>query len=385
MKLKVLFLSAWYPSEKVPLSGIFIKEHAKAASLHHEIGVMFIQPMSGEKAAKRYEMVEVMEDGLKTIRIRVYCHIGNRQIERVIRLAGCLWSFQRLLKNGWRPDLIHGHEYGVGLPALLIGRRYGIPVLISEHWSWFIQKRLTFGRRFVAKWVLNNADGVIAVSNHLREAMRSYGVKKPISIVPNVVDTSIFFPVNNENSGQGRTKKILFVGRMSPEKGVRFLLEAIAIVWRNRQDFVLDIAGDGEQKEELCAMAKMLGIEPAVHFLGFQKKANVARAMQSCDFLVQPSLWETFGIAPIEALACGRPVVVSDIPGPRELIGPDMGLFVPPGDALSLAEAISVMLDNHEQYSRKILADYVADHFGYAVVGRLLDTTYRNLCDKRQA
>ena len=83
-------------------------------------------------------------------------------------------------------------------------------------------------------------------------------------------------------------------------------------------------------------------------------------------------MWETFGVVYIEAMACGKPVIASDIGGPKEIITPDTGILVPPGNSEALSKAIEFMLDNCSSYSAEKISQYAKERFSYETVGKML-------------
>lgn len=102
-----------------------------------------------------------------------------------------------------------------------------------------------------------------------------------------------------------------------------------------------------------------------------------AAVYQGCG--IQPSLYEIFGVTYIEAMACGKPVVASQLPALQEKITEDRGILVPPKDANALADAIDYMLDHHQDYSPRKIRGYVKDEFSYEVVGKKLNDIYREI------
>jgi glycosyltransferase involved in cell wall biosynthesis len=157
------------------------------------------------------------------------------------------------------------------------------------------------------------------------------------------------------------------------------LLEALSLISRRRKDFALDIVGDGPYKREYEELTRKLGLDGTVKFHGVRTGVEVARFMMDCDFLVQPSLWETFGVVYIEAMACGKPVIASNIPGPNEFINADVGILVPPKDVDALAKAINFMLDHHGDYSSEKVSRYARERFSCEVVGRMLNEVYEEV------
>jgi glycosyltransferase involved in cell wall biosynthesis len=196
-------------------------------------------------------------------------------------------------------------------------------------------------------------------------------------VIPNVVNTELFHPRDNgEESGK---KRILFVGLLKPLKGMNSLLVAIGALARERRDFVLDIVGNGPDREEYEKITDRLGLEKFVRFHGLKTKKEVARIMRECSFLVQPSLVETFGVTVIEAMASGKPVVATDLPVFREKITMGRGILVPTGDNAALAGAIDTMLDRYQSYDPEELAQYVRRNYSYEIIGKKLNEIYHNV------
>lgn len=101
--------------------------------------------------------------------------------------------------------------------------------------------------------------------------------------------------------------------------------------------------------------------------------------MRDCDFFVQPSLYETFGITFLEAMTCGKPVIGTQIPALEEKINRDRGILVPPKDSEKLAKAMEYMLDHYNEYSSKKIFKYTKNNFGYEAVGKELTEMYNKI------
>ena len=160
--------------------------------------------------------------------------------------------------------------------------------------------------------------------------------------------------VNAQNVERSAGPRIGFVGRLSEQKGVSVLLKAMTSVKDRIPDARLLVVGTGEMEDELKVLTKEADLEGCVDFLGF--KRNVFEHMRQMDVLVLPSRTEGFGMAALEAMAMGVPVVATPIGGLQEIIvGGETGLFVPYGDSESLAEAVVELLrdtDRRRQMGR---------------------------------
>ena len=415
-RLKVLFLPGWYPSEVDPVAGIFVQEHAKAASLHEDVVVLYAYgDFSG--SLKPYRISEAVESGIRTIRIRYggllsYLWIGLRRKEQsqdrssaqgakpagyLARLLegpktlmaalfcypGLLLAYRGLVREGWRPDVIHAHVFLAAVPAVMLGKLHRVPVAITEHSSAFPRRLLTLPLRLQARFAMNRAQIILPVSDDLRRHIGSYGIDNTFVVIPNAVNTDLFRPAPHEaapgKTGKKHGKKLLLVAGLTPVKGVPCLLEALAQLRQMRSDFSLDIVGDGPNRQDYEQLSANLGLDAAVAFHGQKAKEEVAAFMRNCDFYVQSSLWENLPCVLIEATACGKPVVATNVGGTSEIVDSENGVLVPPDDAKALRDAVEYMLDNYQTYASEIIARHARDRFSYEAVGRMLDEVYREL------
>jgi glycosyltransferase involved in cell wall biosynthesis len=224
---------------------------------------------------------------------------------------------------------------------------------------------------------MNRAKIIIPVSRSLEEAIKFYGITNNFRIVPNVVNTEMFHPTLNRN--KGGKKRILLVALLSPQKGISYLLHALAQLKQKRKDFVLDIVGDGPNRREYEEITRRLGLGDIVKFYGLKTKIDVAEFMKKCSFFIQPSLWETFNVVCIEAMACGLPIVATRLSAFQEKITEENGILIPPKDIDALTKAIDNMLDNYQNYSPEKISQYAKKNFSYEVVGKRLDNIYREI------
>lgn len=380
-RLKVLFLAGWYPSKKNPVAGVFVKEHAKAASLYNDIVVLYSEGV--DRSVKGiYSLEDDVEDGLRTLRLR-YRKSPIPKTSFMIYLWSMFAAFQKLVREGWQPDVIHANVYSAGIPAVLFGKRYRVPVVVTEHFTGFARGMVRGLEKMKAKFAFEWADLVCPVSEALKRHIESYGIRARFRVVPNAVDTSLFAPANKAFAREGDRKRLLFVALLDPKKGVPDLLQALASVREKRDDFVLDIIGDGQNRSEYENLTDRLGLRDIVYFHGLKTKLEVAEFMKRCDFFVLSSLVETFGVVLIEALACGKPVITTDIEGPNEIVTDKVGRLVPPGNPEALAGAIDYMLDHCREYFPEKIAQYARERYSHQAVGRELDELYRSIAGKR--
>jgi len=375
--LKVLFITAWYPTTENPINGIFIREHARSVSIYGNEVIVLYAGRTKNRIKSVYRVLDTIEEGIRTIRI--FCFPSPFRPINYILYSWLLFVVaRRLFKKGFIPEIIHAHVYTAGLPALILGRLSGIPIVLSEHWSKFPLRKLNPFEKILAKLVMNRVDMVLPVSNSLTVSLLDHGIKRKFRIVANVVDTSLFYPAE-KNQKKNREKKILFVGSLKPIKGLPHLFHALSKLGERRTDWHLDIVGDGPLRRKYERMVVELGLTGKVFFHGLRPKQEVAEYMRKADLLALPSLVETFGVVAAEALVTGTPVLATRCGGPEEFVTDEVGLLIPPGDADALYKGLNHMLDNLNQYSYHRISQYACELFSPERLGMLLDTIYRSL------
>ena len=257
-------------------------------------------------------------------------------------------------------------------PASVTARREGIPVVLTYHMDADLgateqragatQERAgaSLVTRAYRKWsahpALETADAVVSNSRGYAEAspvLRRHLSK--VRVIAKGVDPERLGlsrepggPANSASPSSTGPRKILFVGRLVPYKGLHHLLEAASCLVREGHDVNVEIAGRGPQRPELEEKARALGLGSRVAFLGFVPDPSLGNLYRRADVTVVPSLglMESTATTLEEASACGSPVVGSDLPGAAETIPNDgrRGILVPPGNSVALAEAIGRIL-----------------------------------------
>ena len=245
-----------------------------------------------------------------------------------------------------------------GLAGLVLGRVFGIPVCIylagSVVETAVLNSRSIGGKQIgrmvglLERWVLGNADGVIAVNRALEERATQCGAHKVIPSQP-YVDVSLFLcPVRGRVEGEsGRNTVLCYVGRLEKEKGVRDLVTAFSLLANWQKNVELRIAGYGSEFSRLQAMIRDLQVEGRVQFLGPVPHRNVPQVLHEADIFVLPSYTEGSPVAALEAMLSGLPLISTPVGAiPDFLIANEDYLRVPIGKVEDLARAMALLVDN---------------------------------------
>jgi phosphatidyl-myo-inositol alpha-mannosyltransferase len=243
-----------------------------------------------------------------------------------------------------RIDVIHVHgglNPTLGLVAPDAAGDLGIPVVATFH-SWFAGSALCRIFRRPLQRRLDRHAATLAVSHPVIEAHARY-FDADWEIIPNGVDTD-FFHAAATPAGDGARSGLLFLGRLDPRNGLDTLLAAMTRVLERRPGTRLTIAGDGPLRPVYERLAKPLG--DAVSFVG-RVNGDRPSYYAGADLYLCPTTQASFGVTLLEAMACGTPMVVSDITGFRELVdGGREAVLVPKNRSDAWAETIVELLDD---------------------------------------
>ena len=259
-----------------------------------------------------------------------------------------------------RPDVVHAHSAKAGLAARL-ALRGRVPTVYQPHaWSFEAVEGATAGlARAWERWAARWTDRVLCVSEAERRAGEQAGIDAAWTVVPNGVDLSSF-AVQADSSGNedGAAQRaaaraalpalravpadaplVVCVGRLCQQKGQQTLLKAWPRITAHVPGARLVLVGDGPDR-------RLLGEKAPDQVLFAGASDQVGHWYTAADLAVLPSRWEGMALTPLEAMACGRPVVVTDVGGARECLPPGQEdvCLVPPEDPESLAAAITRLL-----------------------------------------
>ncbi len=291
-------------------------------------------------------------------------------------LGAQIIAIRRLLRR-YQFDVIHCHWLiPQTLTALLaqIGRSHRIPIVSTSHGADLFGLR---GRslEILKRWILRRCTEVTVVSHAMCEEVRRIAPDRNAQVIPMGTDLTELFTPNGEQSR--RSGQLLFVGRLVEKKGVVHLLRAFAIARRTRPDIQLLIAGSGPDERRIRDLADELGISDGVCFLGPISHHDLPRLYREASAAIVPSVVATggdqegFGLVIVEAMGCGCPVVVSDLPAVKDIArDQSVAMIVPPGDERQLANAIDAVLGDHDSAAirAKAAREYVLMHFGWEAI-----------------
>jgi glycosyltransferase involved in cell wall biosynthesis len=249
-----------------------------------------------------------------------------------------------------RPDLILNYWlYPDGYAAVRIGRELGVPVIVGAIGSDVRRRNDPITVRLVRQTMLQ-ADAVIAVSDELRQRIVEQGIPAgKVTAIRNGCDTAVFHPGDRDEARRqvgcdASSELIVYAGNLLASKGLGELMDAFVELAKIRPRLRVAIVGQGPYGDALARRAAAAGMEGRVILPGRRDAAGIAQWMRAADVFCLPSYSEGCPNVVVEALACGRPLVATNVGGIPELVNEASGLLVPPRDAGALRGALDAAL-----------------------------------------
>jgi len=382
-QIKVLHLPKWYPDKFNPTFGLFIQKHIYATTEQTSSSVIYVCP--DPKAKEKY-IIEISTNK-KCLELRVYYSIKNLDgISGKILKLWRYWrankiAYRKLVKENRKPDICHVHVLNrPALLALFLKISAGIPYIVSEHWSGYFKESPGFRNPFkrkITNLLIKASAKVTTVSNYLKESMLNQGLINNYEVINNIIE------VDSEHKSYKKTSKqikIVCLARLENKvKNISDIIDALAALKEEGLDFHLDLIGVGKDKDFLKNQAIKKRISKHIYFHGKILNDKAKDVMAKANFLILNSHYETFGVAPLEALSVGVPIIVTDCGGPSEYFKEDMGLLIPKNNLDALIDAIRKMSAEYNKYSSKALKQHVIDNFNPNLIGNKFIEIYNEI------
>jgi glycosyltransferase involved in cell wall biosynthesis len=358
--MKMLIIPSWYPSEYHTWGGFFRDQAEALTTEGQDVAVLFPVLYSPKWILKKKKII--LGQRIKTeagvpsfLRYLPKTHIASWDRKRNLKAAKKL--FRQYVDQKGLPDIVHLHSYSNGTIAQWIQKEYGIPYIVTEHFSELVTGNTKAKKRALAAQVYANSQGNFAVSRWFADQLqRNFDV--PFDVIPNVVNTQSF-PFQEPTKKQG--KRFLFVGDLSQKKSPDLILEAFTLFQKNEPDAHLSFVGTGPLAKALQQKAKEEKLQNIV-FLGYLNREALLQQYKDHDFLISASPVETFGVVAIEAMSVGRPVLCTESGGISEIVRKHQsGIVVPERSAESLAQGMSEI--SQKLWESKALSNLAQENY----------------------
>jgi glycosyltransferase involved in cell wall biosynthesis len=384
--LHLLVLPSYYPSRYRPYTGTFFRDWTQALrGAGVKVGVAYVEDRALRSLSPRallethFQLTSSVEGGVPTLRLAGWNTLTQSTA------GGLVWAriAQRVIREYisryGRPDLVAAQSATwAGQAAWHARRRWKIPYVITE-----VNTRMGMGsirgwEAAVTRRAFAGAGAIVAISENLRRQLARLGGARLIEVIPCAVDESFWTLPPAPRAHLPYT--FYAQAHLTFRKGFDILIRAFARRFQGDATVRLVIGGGGRIRSDLEALARAVGVESQVSFLGAIPREIVRDAMWNANAFVLPSHAENFGVVLIEALATGLPVISTRCGGPEEILTDEVGILLQPGDEAGLAEALSAMRCG-SSYEPEVLRTHAVSRYGYATVGPRLRDFYRSVLD----
>lgn len=381
--MNVLWLTSWYPGRTHATNGDFTERQARTVAQELPVTVLFVT--KDENLPYGAEQCEKTTEGNLTV-YRVY--YGKSRWGGAIEKWLSLRKFVRLQKKYYRkiadtrvPTLVHVQvAMKAGLLALWLKKKFGIPYVVTEHWTGYypqstpsIYEQNALYQK-LNKQILQGASSFMPVSAHLAQTVQQHFVNIPATVIPNVVDTQLFYYTAHQPS----VFRFIHPSYLNYQKNPEGMLRACQLAVQRGATFELWLVGN--EDKALIQMASNMGLlNSTVFFKPAVEYATVATMMQQSSALLLFSRFENLPCVVLEALCCGLPVLSSRVGGIPEVVNDSNGLLVASEDEAALAEAMVTLIKEYSQYDRAAIAASAVSQFSYGVIAQQIVQVYQQV------
>lgn len=371
MKHKVLFISSWFPNKLEPTNGNFVQRHAEAVSLRCEVEILHAIGDFDQKETFTFE--DKVINNIRTL-IVYYKNTGNPIRNFYRRMMAYKKGFAKLS----HPDLIHASIlHNSMFFAVYLKKRFRIPFVISEHWSALKKKnqsKTPSGIKRIARFIGNQSDQVLPVSQNLQSGLEALGITTAMKVIPNVVNTDVFFPVM-KNTGR---ITFIHISNLTPNKNADKILNVAVKLLKAGYDLRLEIGGDGDISK-LKNRVEREGLGSKIEVFGIQTLSQVAERMRKSDCFILFSDDENQPCVIAEAFASGIKVISTNVGGVSEFFPDDFGILLEGPQEDLLNDAMKNILESDRNYNRLRLKHYADQTFSQETIAEKFAEIYNEI------
>lgn len=361
--MRVLIVSWEYPP--VVVGGLGRHVHALAthlASAGHDVRVLSRRP--GGTDATTHPTVEDVADGVRVLRVAedpAHFEFERDMMAWALAMNHALFRAAPRWLDGWRPDVVHAHDWLVAHAAIGVADVLEVPLVATLHateagrHSGWLTSVVSQQVHSVEWWLARRADALITCSRAMRAEVGELFDLEPddIHVLHNGIEPRRWrvrraevASVRDRYAPDG-APLLLYFGRLEYEKGVQDLIAALPRIRRRHPGTRLLVAGRGTHADFLVDTARTHRVRRSVHLLGHLSDRSLAATLAAADAVVLPSRYEPFGMVALETAAAGAPLVASTAGGLGEVVRDGVtGLSFEPGDLAGIASAVGAVLDD---------------------------------------
>lgn len=381
MSKHILFISSWYPTPEKKSHGIFFKRQAEAAALNNTISAIYVSSGDNDRQSV------LMENKVYTV-LGTYQKVTHNipvlsSVLKLWRSLRCFKSCYKLLAASKpKPQLVLLNViFPAGIFVLWLHYFKKIPFIIQEQWSGYYPEDGNY-KGFITKKItercVNKAKAVLVVSDKLEQHMKLHGLHNNYIKIGNVVDTDLFTPTVGRDM---QPFKFIHVSTVNDkEKNISGMIEAAHILALKQISFRIDIVGDGPERESFETLAHRYGLlNRVIFFHGFQPPESVAQFMAKGHCFILNSNYEGLPCVLLEAMACGIPVITTNVGAVPEIFDFKLGMMILPKHNKELAQAMEDIMAGYAQYNGKEIRASILKKYSYPAIANDFDAIFKSV------
>ena len=375
--MKIIILTDGIPQGD-RLVGLFGLDQAEAlVNAGHEVLLVAFDSFSLTYRRK----LGIYKTKIRNVNVWVYgIPIGRKPLSVCASIAALIFRtiIRRVIKNFGRPDIFHAHFYFQGYLSVKCRDLIRCPIVVTEHSSRINNDNINSAIYRLAAVAYSGADAVVAVGSALQNRIKKYfGID--VFCIPNIIQTSLF---DVARSPDPNGYHFVSVANLIPLKNMDLLIESFVKTFSISENISLTIFGEGIEHKKLQDQINATGYAEKIVLAGRVERAVIAREFSRTDCFVLFSKTETFGVAYVEAMAAGLPVIATKCGGPEDFVSPQCGILIKPDDVTELSHTMRKMADGGYSFDSGAIKTYVNDNFSPQAVSDKLYNLYAEISQR---
>lgn len=374
--MNILVIGRTLPERKTGMMGTFEFEQSVAVNTISNNVIYAFCDLRSVKWVRKCGFVNGRRENVNVY--GCYYPIGGLPMSLIRRFRS--FSFVHLLKRiiskEGKPDIIHIHFPLLTIDEKIWGflKSLDIPIVITEHWTKVQTQELLTRQIELLRRLVEEANHFICVENQLKQSVIELTrTPKSIEVIPNMVSPLFNF---KEKQNNNHRFEFITVGRLVEHKRFHLVVEAFSCAFPNDGDIHLTIVGDGLMNNKLKKMVEDLKMNDRIHMTGFLSREKTAEAIKNSNVFVSASILETFGVPAIEAMSCGKAVILADNSPIKEYINEEMGLLFEVDNIDSLVDAMKKVYQQRNVNNSYEIADFAKRNFSKEAIAEKLCYIY---------
>ena len=381
-KLHILFLCSWYPNPENATHGIFYKRHAEALSIQHNVTVIYSKSLDSISE----ETISIKQTGNFKEICLFYPKITNKiiVINNIIKLLKYRSSYNKVFEKNYLPDefdIIHVNTiFPVGIAALIAIKKWSkAKLFVSEQWSGYYAEDGNykgFFRKYITKKIIQKTKAIFVISDKLKYSMISHGLLGNYESINNTVDTSVFKTQVSTFNKNNELQLLHISSLVNREKNIIGIIDIIGELVTKKINVKLTIIGSNEKEKKVYdQLINEKKLNEFIYFVGYKTPKEITEYMKISDLFLLFSNFEGMPNVILESLACGLPVISTDVGKVSEMINSNMGIVLKYNTIEECVNFISKY--RRENFADKeIMHQYIVSYYSPTAISNQITEIY---------